>query len=166
MDAARRAAAAISEAAAVRAPHPSAGAPEEIFARARTVVLACLGLAVDRYGAALDDHQEILGWLSQQIIHLFAVESGLLRARQTTGSHWGSLAAEMARDAAGELGPHVEQLAVRILSAIEDGAALDRDLAGVRALLERRPLNTLAARRAIADRVAEAGGYPMGLPSA
>jgi alkylation response protein AidB-like acyl-CoA dehydrogenase len=166
MDAARRATAAIAEEAAVRAPRASAGAPEEIVARARTVALACVGHAVDRCGATLDDHQEILGWLSQQIIHLFAVESGLLRARQAAGSHWGSLASEMACDAAGELGPHVEQLAARILSAIEDGAALDRDLAGVRALLEHRPLNTLAARRAIADRVAEAGGYPMGLPSA
>jgi hypothetical protein len=55
---------------------------------------------------------------------------------------------------------------VRILSASEDGSALDRDLAGVRALLEHRPLNTLTARRAIADRIAEEGGYPLGLPPA
>jgi butyryl-CoA dehydrogenase len=167
MDAAQRATAAVVEAADVRrAPRASADTLEEILARAKTVVLACLGVAVDRCGATLNDHQEILGWLSEQMIHVFAVESGLLRARQAAGSHWGTLAAEMARDAAGELGPGVEQLATRILSAIEDGATLDRDLAGVRALLENRPLNTLTARRAIADRVAEAGGYPMGLPTA
>jgi len=74
--------------------------------------------------------------------------------------------AELARDAVGELGPRLEGLAGRILSAIEDGAALNRDRAGVRALLEAAPHNTLTARRAIADRVLEADGYPLGLPPA
>jgi alkylation response protein AidB-like acyl-CoA dehydrogenase len=167
LDAARPATAAVAEAAdRPRPPRLSAENPEEVLARAKTVALACVGVAVDRYGATLDDHQEVLGWLSDQIIQVFAVESGVLRARQAAGSHWGTLAAEMARDAADELGPCIEHLAVRILSASEDGSALDRDLAGVRALLEHRPLNTLTARRAIADRIAEEGGYPLGLPPA
>ncbi len=71
----------------------------------------------------------------------------------------------IARDATGELGPRIEQLAIRVLTAVEDGALLDRDLAGVRAMLHARPQNTMAARRAIADQVLDAGGYALGLPS-
>jgi len=160
-DAAKDAAAGLGEAANARS------APEtDVLVRAKSVVLACLGRAVDRHGASLDEHQEILGWLSDQIIQVFAVESGMLRARQGAGTHWGSLMAELARDAVGELGPRLEGLAGRILSAIEDGAALNRDRAGVRALLEEAPHDTLTARRAIADRVLEADGYPLGLPPA
>jgi alkylation response protein AidB-like acyl-CoA dehydrogenase len=166
MDAAQRATRIVAEAAAGRAPRDSADNLEEILARAKTVVLASLGVAADRLEAGPDEHQEILSWLSDQMMHVFAVESGVLRARQAAGSHWGSLAAELARDAVGELGPRLERLAARILASIEAGPALDRDLAGVRALLQGPPQNPLIARRAIADRVAEAGGYPLGLPSA
>lgn len=166
LDAAQRATRIVAEAAAGRiAPAPPEN-PEEILARAKTVVLASLGLATDRLEATPDDHQEILSWLSDQIIHVFAVESGVLRARQAAGSHWGNFAAALARDAVGELGPRLERLAARILASIEAGPSLDRDLAGVRALLQGSPQNSLIARRAIADRVAEAGGYPLGLPTA
>ena len=74
--------------------------------------------------------------------------------------------AEIARDAVAELGPSLERLAARILSAIEEDPLLSRDLAGMRALLGGGPPNTLAARRAIADQVLEAGGYGLGLPPA
>jgi hypothetical protein len=60
----------------------------------------------------------------------------------------------------------VARLAARALGATEDGAGLDHDLAGVEALLGRRPPNAVATRRAIADRVIDAGGYPLGLAPA
>ena len=134
------------------------GILEDVLARAKTVALACLGRAVERLGPRLDDHQEVLGWLSDQIIEVFAVESGVLRARQGAGSHWGGLMVEIARDATGELRPRIEQLAIRVLTAVEDGALLDRDLAGLRAMLQARPQNTMAARRVIADQVLDAVG--------
>ncbi len=165
-DAAQRACADLVEAVTATAPLAPASIPEDVLPRAKTVVLACLGRAMDRWGAALDDQQEVLGWLSDQIIQLFGVESGLLRARQAAGTHWEPLMREMVRDAAGDLAPEIARLAARLLSGIEDGADLDRDLAGVRAMLGGRPPNTIAARRAIADRVVDAGGYPLGLPPA
>jgi alkylation response protein AidB-like acyl-CoA dehydrogenase len=166
LDAARQAAAALDEAVDGRPARPAPGSSEEILARAKSVVLACLGRAVDRCGVGLEDHQEILGWLSEQIIEVYVVESGVLRARQGAGSYWGGLMGEMARDAIDELGPRLERLAVRIFSAIEDGARLDQDRAGVRSLLEAGPYNLLTARRSIAARALEAGGYPLGLPAA
>ncbi len=165
-DAAQRACANLVEAATETTPRAPASAPEEVLPRARTVVLACLGRAMDRCGAALDDHQEVLGWLSDQIIQLFAVESGALRARQAAGTHWEPLMREMVRDAAGDLASEIARLAARLLSGIEDGADLDRDLAGVRVLLAGRPANSVVTRRAIADRVIDVGGYPLGLAPA
>jgi alkylation response protein AidB-like acyl-CoA dehydrogenase len=173
LDAAQRAATELSNATdggrgpsrATRIGEEGDGILEDVLAGAKTVALACLGRAVERLGPRLDDHQEVLGWLSDQIIEVFAVESGVLRARQGAGSHRGGLMVGIARDATGELGPRIEQLAIRVLTAVEDGALLDRDLAGVHAMLHARPQNTMAARRAIADQVLDAGGYALGLPS-
>lgn len=166
VDAAQRACATLAEAANGRGSNAPASSPEEVLPRAKTVLLACLGRAMDRWGAALDDQQEVLGWLSDQIIQLFAVESGSLRARQAAGTHWEPLMREIVREAAGDLAPEMARLAARVLGGIEDGADLDRDLAGVRVLLGGRPANAIVARRAIADRVIDAGGYPLGLPPA
>ena len=128
-------------------------------------MLACLGRVIDR-AVNLDECQEVLGWLSDLMIEVFAVESGVLRARQGAGTPRGRLMMEIARDAVAELGPSIERLAARILSAVEEDPLLARDLAGVRALFGGSPANTLAARRAIADQVLEAGGYGLGLPPA
>jgi alkylation response protein AidB-like acyl-CoA dehydrogenase len=166
VDAAQRACANLAAAAVEPAAPVPASSPEDVLPHAKTVLLACLGRAMDRWGAALDEQQEVLGWLSDQIIQLFAVESGALRARQAAGAHWGPLMREMVADATVDLAPEMARLAARVLGAAEDGAALDRDLAGVHALLGGRPSNTVATRRAIADRVTEAGGYPLGLAPA
>ena len=165
-EAARRAAAALDAAAGDGiAPLHVLGTSEERLARAKTGVLACLGRVIDR-AVNLDECQEVLGWLSDLMIEVFAVESGVLRARQGAGTPRGGLMMEIARDAVAELGPSLERLAARILSAIEEDPLLSRDLAGMRALLGGGPPNTLAARRAIADQVLEAGGYGLGLPPA
>lgn len=174
LEAARHAAAGLDAAADdPPAPLPAPGGPEEAgaisrecLARARTVVLACLGWAVDRAAGDLDERQELLGWLSDQIIELFAVESGVLRARQGTGSHGGSLMAELARGAVDELGPSLERTATRILSAVDDGPRLARALAGAHVLLRWPRQNPLTSRRAIADQALGAGGYGLGLPPA
>jgi len=171
LEAARRAAACLDAAADdPPAPLPAPGGPEdagaisgECLARAKTVVLACLGWAVDRGGGDLDERQELLGWLSDQIIELFAVESGVLRARQGAGSHRGSLMAELARGALDELGPSLERTATRILSAVDDGPSLARALAGAHVLLRWPRQNPLTSRRAIADQALGAGGYGLGL---
>ena len=140
------------------------------LARARTVALACLGRAVDRLGPDLEEHQEVLAALSDQMIELFAAESGVLRAEMGAGagssSGGGGLMADLALAAAGEMAGRLRTLAIEVLTAVEDGPQLARDLAGIGGLLEETPSNMLALRRSIADRVLEGGGYPLGLPAA
>jgi alkylation response protein AidB-like acyl-CoA dehydrogenase len=148
------------------APAPPAGrsALGDRLARARTVTLACLGRAVDRLGPDLEEHQEVLAALSDQMIELFAAESGVLRAEM--GSGRGGLMPDLALAAAGEMAGRLRTLAFEVLTAVEDGPQLARDLAGIGGLLEETPSNMLALRRSIADRVLEGGGYPLGLPAA
>jgi len=136
------------------------------LARVRTVTLACLGRAVDRLGPDLEEHQEVLAALSDQMIELFAAESAVLRAAMGAGSGGGGLMADLALAGAGEMAGRLRTLAIEVLTAVEDGPQLARDLAGIGGLLEETPSNMLALRRSIADRVLEAGGYPLGLPAA
>jgi len=98
------------------------------------------------------------------MIELFAAESGVLRAEMGTGG--GGLMANLALAAAGEAAGRLRTLAIEVLTAVEDGPELARDLAGISGLLEKTPSNMLALRRSIADRVLEDGGYPLGLPAA
>lgn len=160
LDAARRAAAQLGEGAA----------PEEgrggFLARAKAVALACLGRAVDRHGPTFDEPQEILACLSDQLIEIFAAESGVLRAESGAGAPGGPLMAEIARLAVGEMGRRLENLAIEMLAAIEDGPQLERDVAGVRRLLAVPPPRPLGVRRSIAEHVLERGEYPLGLPAA
>ena len=74
--------------------------------------------------------------------------------------------ADLALAAAGEMAGRLRTLAIEVLTAVEDGPQLARDLAGIGGLLEETPSNMLALRRSIADRVLEGGGYPLGLPAA
>jgi hypothetical protein len=50
----------------------------DALSRMKTIALACLGRAVDRFGNEVGEQQEVLAWLSDLIITVFAVESGLL----------------------------------------------------------------------------------------
>jgi alkylation response protein AidB-like acyl-CoA dehydrogenase len=146
------------------------GAPGEergdLLARAKTVVLAGLGRAVDRLGPTLDEHQEVLAWISDEMIEIFAAESAVLRAEAGAGTHGGPLMTEIAAYAVDAMARRLAGLAAEMLSAVEEGPHLERDLVGVRRLLAVPPRNTLAVRRAIAERILESGGYPLGLPTA
>jgi len=161
LGAARRAADALAPAAAGAIPT----APDPL-ARMRTVALACLGRAVDRLGTAVHDQQEILAWLSDQVITVFAVESGVLRACQDGPAQREGLMARIAGHAASSAVPRVRDLAARTIAAVQDRDAGARDLAGILRMLDPVPQDPVVVPRAIADHVFEAGGYGLGLPAA
>ena len=94
---------------------------------------------------------------------LFAVESAELRAASAEGRDDPHAARH--RDAADVLGAdalaRVTQTAETVLVAVLPRERLDSGLSRVRSRREAvRPVNTLAARRRIADNVIERRGYP------
>ena len=138
-------------------------AERDLLARAKRLVVAALGQAASAWGDALKDEQEVLGHAADLVIETYAVESALARTEKLLagrGAERGSVASDIARvyasDAADRLAHSGKQIAAA-LSARGDG----EPLAGlVREMAARPAVDTIAARRRIADAVIEAGRHP------
>ena len=134
-----------------------------MLAGAKKIALVCIGLAAQRFGQDLTEQQEVLGHFADVAMETYALESVLLRARKQAGQPGAELVAAAVRCFAQDAMDRVETSARRLLAAVEeDGAALDRALGAVRRLAARRPANTVALRRQVADAAIDAGGYPFG----
>ncbi|MDR5693928.1 MAG: acyl-CoA dehydrogenase family protein [Armatimonadota bacterium] len=151
------------------APAPAEVAGEGPLAEERRLVemakkatLFASGVAVQKYMEGIEEQQEILGWIADMIMEVYAMESGLLRAFKAI-SREGEAAANqkiaMVRAYIYDAIPRIEQLGRQVLAATEQGDTLRTQLAGLRRFLRYTPVNTVALRRAIAERVIAAGGY-------
>jgi alkylation response protein AidB-like acyl-CoA dehydrogenase len=135
----------------------------DLLACGKRLVVAALGQAAATYGDALKDEQEVLGHAADLVIEVYAVESALARTDKLlagSAADRGSLASDIARvyasDAADRLAHSGKQIAAA-LSARGDG----EPLAGlVREVATRPGIDTIAARRRIADAVIQAGRHP------
>ena len=150
---------------------PDAGADAGPLANERRVVsslrktvLATLGLSMQTWGEALQQEQEALMSLSDLIIETFTAESALLRAAQAvaTSHPMASLHADAATVIAHDAGLRADATARTLLASMQTGDALRTSLAGLRRILKVAPVNTVAARRRIADAVSLRGAYPFG----
>jgi alkylation response protein AidB-like acyl-CoA dehydrogenase len=126
----------------------------------KQAALIVLGTALQRFGSALSDEQEILSLTADILIDAYAGESCLLRARRVAAGDPDSLHATVAlinvHDAAGR----VETAARQALEAMADGDDLRVLLSALRRILKPPPLNPVAARRRVADAVLGRSGYP------
>ena len=133
-----------------------------LLARAKRITAFALGRAAKKYGKGLGTEQEVVGRLADMAIEVYALESALLRAgkMQARGGTHAATAADIAQVFAADAADRLEHAAKNALAAIEgpDAAGVtDR----VHALLRHGPVNTIAARRRIADAVIEANRYPL-----
>src|SRR4029079_4284340 len=73
-------------------------ADETLLARnAKKVALLLMGVAYQKYLAAIEQQQEVLAGISDIVMEAFAMESVTLRARKLAGSGKGAQAADMCR---------------------------------------------------------------------
>jgi hypothetical protein len=128
----------------------------------RKTVLVALGLAMETWGDALQNEQEALMALSDLIIDAFAVESAALRAAQAaSASHpLAALHADAASVIAHDAGLRAEATARTLLGSMLAGDAQRTALAALRRVLKVPPVDTVAARRRIADVVSSRRAYP------
>lgn len=128
---------------------------------ARRAALFAAGAATQKYLAELEHQQEILGWIAELAIEVFAAESAVLRAAKTASRDGPSagLQAAMVRFHLDEALPRVETTARRILAATEDGDTLRTMLSGLRRFLKIPAVNAAALSRQIAVAAIEAGKY-------
>jgi alkylation response protein AidB-like acyl-CoA dehydrogenase len=135
----------------------------------KTAVMV-LGLAMQTYGTALEQQQEVLMLASDIMMDTFMAESALLRASHAgttdaaratldVASSRASLHADAAAVLTHDAGLRVDGWARTAIQAMTSGDTQRTMLAALRRLLKIAPVDTIAARRRIADAVADRKGY-------
>ena len=120
---------------------------------ARKIALLAMGLAYQKFLTELEKQQEVLMGIADMVTEVFAMESALLRSRKTgTGA---DLCAVLLRDGMAR----VEVAARTVLAACSQGDALRTNMAVLRRFAKYEPVDSVALRRRIADRLLAAGRY-------
>jgi alkylation response protein AidB-like acyl-CoA dehydrogenase len=138
-------------------------AEEAAVSSTRTVTLLLAGAAVQRFGAGLEQEQELLAGLADLAIDLFAIESSLERAKQSAADRVPSAAvhADLARMVMSERAGAVEQRAKTLAASIAAGDEARTMIAGIRRLLRGDPIDRVALGRQVAASVIGRSGYPV-----
>jgi hypothetical protein len=125
---------------------------------AKKIALLTLGVAQQKHGAKLEQQQEIIMNLSDIIMEILAMESGLLRSRKMAGGSGANAADACAvylRDAIAK----VELSSRTVLSACSQGHELRGYLSRVRAFADHDPVDAIALRRQVAGRLLASERY-------
>jgi alkylation response protein AidB-like acyl-CoA dehydrogenase len=132
---------------------PSNGDPEMRLVRnAKKISLLTLGVAHRKYGAELEKQQEVVMSLSDLFMETFAMESTLLRCRKLAAAGKTSaedICAVFLRDAVAR----IQSASQNVLGACSEGDDLERSMARLRSYAGYEPVNAIALRRNIAERL-------------
>jgi butyryl-CoA dehydrogenase len=131
---------------------------------AKKTFLFAAGVAVQRFADKLGEEQEVAAALSDIVTDVFAAESALLRAGKSVaqrGAERTAVPVAMMRVFVHEAADRIENHARTALAACAEGDTLRTQLALLRRLLKREPVNTIALRRQVARAVIDARRYPL-----
>jgi alkylation response protein AidB-like acyl-CoA dehydrogenase len=132
------------------------------LSNAKKAAVAVLGLAAQKYRDKVQEQQEVLAAASDIIMEIFGMESALLRTEKLVASRGEAAFAthiDVTRTFASDAVQRIEQHAKTALAAMAEGDELRTMLAMLRRFMKFTPMNTIAARRRIADSLIEAGRY-------
>ena len=138
------------------------GYQKKLVDMSKKIFLLTAGGAAQKYGKAMAEQQEILGLLSDIAIEIFAMESGLLRALksiESSGEEQAKTKIDMVCVYVNDAMKRIDDYATQILAAMETGDVLYTQLGAMRKLSRLMPINTVAVRREIAERLIEAERY-------
>ena len=133
-----------------------------LLSNAKHVGLIAMHAAIKKYGEKLSEEQEIVGLLADILIEIYAIESALLRSEklvQSRGAQDASLAVEMARVYANDAADRIAEAARNLAAVIAENDERAPIWAAFGRLAPEHPINTVAARRRIADALIEANRY-------
>ena len=130
-----------------------------VVERMRKIALLGAGVAFQRFSTELEKQQEIVGALADILVGLYALESCVLRADKLAARGKGEAAIEMTRAFAVDALAHAGDRAATALAASVEGPKLDQYWGALRRLTRVAPVNTVALRRSIAERVIAAEKY-------
>ncbi|MCQ6562501.1 acyl-CoA dehydrogenase family protein [Paenibacillus mendelii] len=132
--------------------------------QAKKTFLAVGGLAVQKYGLALEQQQEVLCLLADMMIQIFAMESANLRTRKMMLRSGGSSAKaqasiDMTVVFVQEAMERVERYAKNALITMEEGDGLQVQLSVLKKLMRAPHSDTVALKRSIGARVVRSEHY-------
>jgi len=134
----------------------------KLVAQAKKLGLFVAGSATQKYMAAIQDQQEIMGAIADMTIETYAMESAVLRAQKIVaakGESGAALPLAMTRVYLTQSLEKVESAARKVIAAVADGDMLRTQLAVLRRLAKYEPLNTVQLRQQIAQKMIERGKY-------
>jgi alkylation response protein AidB-like acyl-CoA dehydrogenase len=126
---------------------------------AKKTALLVLGIAYQRFGAALEEQQEVMASITDIAMNAFVMESVELRAKKLAGLHKGEIAADASSVFLREAMETIESAARNVLAASSEGDDLRTNLAVLKRFTKFEPVNAVAARRRIAERLLASGRY-------
>ncbi len=139
-------------------------AEEKMVQNAKKIALLAAGAAAQKYMQKLAKEQEIIAYIADMIIEIFAMESAFLRARKkadTDGEEKAALHIAATRIYINDTLPKVDVWAKQIFAAISEGEELRTQLMGIKKLAKYTPVNTVALRRQIAENAIPAARYTL-----
>lgn len=128
-----------------------------LVCNAKTISLFTLGVAHHKHGAELEKHQEEVMSLSDLFMETFAMESTLLRCRNLAASGK-STASDICQIFLRDAMTRIQAASQNVLGACS-GNDLERHMTRLRSLAGFQPVNAIALRRSIAERLLGAGRY-------
>jgi len=139
------------------------GRETAVLAAVKKMALFAAGVASQRFMTALQDEQEVMADLSDMIMQVFALESGLLRALKLleAGKPQAETAAAMTGLLADESMALAEQATRRVLAACGEGDMLRTQLAILRRLARFTPGDAVRQSRTVARAALALERYPV-----
>src|SRR6185369_12427889 len=141
------------------------GAERDLLTRGKRLVISLLTQAQDYFGESLTTEQELLGFIADMIIELYASESGVLRTEKLLRNRDKDSCAvpiDITRVYVADAFDHLQHAAKQVANAMPDDRGTPNDgalLSSIQTVSNQSPFNVVAARRRIADSVIRAGRY-------
>jgi len=146
-------------------PEGPLGFQSHMMEMTRKAIILVAGVAAQKYLDKLINEQEVLARLADMCIELWAMESGLLRARKKIDRD-GEEAAELHIAAVqaylDDTLPKVEFWGKQVLAHVEEGDMLRTQLMALRKFTKNQPVDSIAAKRKIAAKIIDKECYPIG----
>ena len=140
----------------------SIGSERQFVAAAKRLAIGLLGRAAATYGDGLKDAQEVQAQIADIVIEIYAIESGIARAEKMAArkdAH-ADLAADAVRVYTSDAADRIAAASRQVVAALVAKGTEPSLAAEVSRLVTHPPVDTIAARRRIADAVAQAGKHP------
>ncbi|MBZ5603675.1 MAG: acyl-CoA dehydrogenase, partial [Acidobacteriia bacterium] len=132
----------------------------DMVANAKKIGLFALGVAYQKFMAAIEEQQEVVASITDILMNAFAMESAMLRAEKIARSGKNAEnAREMAAVFAREAMDTIDSAARTVLAACSEGDALRMNLAVVKRFTKYEAIDMIGTRRKIAARLIQAERY-------